>query len=200
MKCKCEQEHWTARKRSSPFCLLLNPSSAQECPRPVCNRSNKPRAQLLPNAQHSHITLPTQAIEATQDMTTGWHFSGPTHPTGALFWSERWELKSIFILQTVKSGFYNETEDTVSFIFKLQHLGHTYHWDDFLRNFSFGLCYHLLLWLNPEIFAVAETPFLTSKTMNIFLGVSITWYKRQMCWWLRSFMASISNLTRGKSS
>lgn len=81
---------------------------------------------------------------------------------------------SVCLLQTVTSVFHNETEHIVNFIFKLQHLGSTHHYDYFLRIVSFGFCYHLLLQLNPEIFAIAETPFLTSKTMNIFLGVSIT--------------------------
>lgn len=151
-------------------------------------------ATAISHHHHRRQKLPKAVAQ------TRWHFSGSTYPAGAIFWSVRWELKSVCLLQTVKNGFYNETEHIVSFIFKLWHLEHTHHWDNFLRIVSFGLCYHLLVWLNPEIFATAETPFLTSKTMNIFLGVSITWYNRQMCWWLKSFMASISNLTRGKSS
>lgn len=41
---------------------------------------------------------------------------------------------------------------------------------------------------------------LTSSTINICEEVSMTWYNRQTCWWLRFFIASISNFTRGKSS
>ena len=40
----------------------------------------------------------------------------------------------------------------------------------------------------------------TSSTMNILEVVSITWYRRQTCWWLRFFMASISTFTLGRSS
>lgn len=41
---------------------------------------------------------------------------------------------------------------------------------------------------------------LTSRIINICEEVSMTWYSRQICWWLKFFMASISNFTRGRSS
>ena len=41
---------------------------------------------------------------------------------------------------------------------------------------------------------------LTSNTMKIVSSVSMTWYNWQTCWWHKSFMASISRCTLGRSA
>lgn len=124
---KHEQGHGTARRHSSLSFPLLYPSSNQACPRLVCNRSKNPKsstlARCLPQPYHTTITGDRNCPK----VTTRWHFSGSTYPAGAIFGSVRWELKSVCLLQTVKNGFYNETEHIVSFIFKLWHLEHTHH-------------------------------------------------------------------------
>lgn len=65
--------------------LCLIPAAPKRAPGQCAAEPTSPNTQLLPNACHSHITLPTQVTETAQEVTILWHFSDPTYPAGGCF-------------------------------------------------------------------------------------------------------------------